>query len=120
MVTLPLELKEAPELALYEQQIHDLLEGERQLREKFRQDLSPSVRAEFINGEVIVHSPAVARHIVAKKRLLTLLDAHVNVHRLGLVLDEKALVALTRNDYEPDLSFFGPAKADIIQPDQHL
>jgi Uma2 family endonuclease len=32
-------------------------------------------------------------------------------HRLGVVLAEKALVALTRNDYEPDLCFFSTAKS---------
>lgn len=120
MVTLPPGLLEAPELALYEEQIRARLEDERARREQFREDLSPSVKAEFINGEVIVHSPAKARHIIAKKNLLALLDAYVESHRLGLVLDEKALVALTRNDYEPDLNFFGREKADAIQPDQHL
>lgn len=120
MVTLPSELKDAPELALYEERIHALLEEERRRREKFRDELSPSVKAEFINGEVIVHSPAMARHIIVKKRLLALLDSHVNVRRLGLVLDEKALVALTRNDYEPDINFYARDKADAIRPEQHL
>lgn len=120
MVTLPRELIEAPELALYEQQIRARLEDEQRRREKFREDLSPSVKAEFINGEVIVQSPAMARHIIAKKNLLKLLDTYVGVHRLGLVLDEKALIALTRNDYEPDINFFAPGKADTILPDQHL
>ena len=120
MVTLPTELKQAPELALYEAQIHAMLEEEGQRREKFRDASSPSVKAEFINGEVIVHSPAMARHIIAKKNLLRLLDTFVDLHRLGLVLDEKALVALSRNDYEPDINFFGRDKADAIQPDQHI
>lgn len=120
MVTLPPELLEAPELALYEEQIRARLADEQRRREKFREELSPSVKAEFINGEVIVHSPAMARHIIAKKNLLSLLDTYVKVHRLGLVLDEKALIALTRNDYEPDINFFAPAKAEAIKPDQHL
>jgi Uma2 family endonuclease len=120
MVALPPGLLEAPELALYQEQIRALLDEERLRREKFRQELSPSVKAEFINGEIIVHSPAMARHIIAKKNLLTLLDAHVKVHRLGLVLDEKALIALTRNDYEPDINFFSTPKAGSIQPDQHI
>jgi Uma2 family endonuclease len=119
MVTLPPELIEAPELALYEQQIRARLEDEQRRREKFREELSPSVKAEFINGEIIVQSPATARHIIAKKHLLKLLDTYVQLHGLGLVLDEKALIALTRNDYEPDINFFARAKADAIQPGQH-
>jgi Uma2 family endonuclease len=31
---------------------------------------------------------------------------------------EKILVALTRNDYEPDVCFFSAAKARTFQPDQ--
>src|SRR5438876_10864540 len=120
MVTLPPELLEAPELALYEEQIRARLEEEQRRRQKFREELSPDIKAEFINGEVIVHSPAMARHIIAKKRLLILLDGYVNVHKLGLVLDEKALVAFTRNDYEPDINFFSRNKADLIRPEQHV
>jgi Uma2 family endonuclease len=119
MVTLPPELLEAPELALFEQQVRARLEDEQRRREKFREELSPDEKAEFINGEVIVQSPATAKHIILKKHLLVLLDAHVRVHRLGLVLDEKALVGLTRNDYEPDINFFSRAKAEAIQPGQH-
>src|SRR5205809_740942 len=120
MVTLPPELLDAPELALYEEQIRARLADEQRRRQKFRDELSPDIKAEFINGEVIVHSPAMARHIIAKKQLLTLLDTHLKVHRLGLVLDEKALIALTRNDYEPDINFFSRNKADSIRPDQHI
>ena len=42
------------------------------------------------------------------------------VHRLGEVLIEKALVRLTRNDYEPDVLFYGKDKALQITPDQML
>jgi Uma2 family endonuclease len=116
MVTLPAELLAAPELALFEQQIRARLEDEQRRRLRFRDELSPEAKAEFINGEAMVHSPATAQHCIVRKHLLVLLDTHARVHRLGLVLDEKALVALTRNDYEPDIAFFGPEKATTIQP----
>ena|ERR1041385_1815003 len=120
MVTLPPEILEAPELALYEEQIRTRLADEQRRREQFREELSPSVKAEFINGDVIVQSPALARYIIATQNLLTLLDTHVKVRRLGLVLHEKALIALTRNDYEPDINFFASAKAGAIHSDQHI
>ena len=120
MVTLPSELLEAPELALYEQQIRARLEEERRLRHKFRDDLSVGLKAEFINGEVIVHSPATTRHTRARMHLSRLLSTYVEVHKLGLVLDEKALVSLTRNDYEPDILFYGPEQAAHIEPGQLL
>jgi Uma2 family endonuclease len=40
------------------------------------------------------------------------------VHRLGYVGFEKIMVSLTRNDYEPDICFFGTAKAAAFTPDQ--
>jgi Uma2 family endonuclease len=118
MVTLPSELLDAPELALYEQQIRARLEDEQRRREKFREELDPDVKAEFINGEVIVHSPATVRHNLVRKHLVVLLHTYVETHRLGAILDEKALIAMTRNDYEPDINFFGQAKAAQLSPDQ--
>ncbi len=120
MVTLPNELLEAPELALYEDQIKARLEKEGRLREKFRQELAPGRKAELINGEVIVHSPATTRHTRSRMLLSRLLSTHVETRKLGLVLDEKALVCLTRNDYEPDVLFYGPEKAAGIEPGQLL
>jgi len=118
MVRLPSELKEAPELALYQEQIRAILEEERSRREKFLDELSPEIKAEFINGEVIVQSPATFKHSLVRKHLVKLLDTFVSLRRLGVVLDEKALICLTRNDYEPDVSFFGTEKASLLTPDQ--
>ena len=118
MVTLPPNLLDAPELALYEEQIRARLEQEHQRRERFREELSPESKAEFINGEVFVHSPATLKHNLVRDLLHRLLSAYVDFHHLGLVLGEKALIALTRNDYEPDINFFGPETAARLTPDQ--
>lgn len=80
--------------------------------------MDDDVKAEFINGEVVVHSPALDRHNAAVLFLGSLLHAFVTDRNLGLVRAEKALVELTRNSYEPDVCYFGPAKAAAIQPDQ--
>jgi Uma2 family endonuclease len=37
---------------------------------------------------------------------------------LGHVGQEKVLITLTRNDYEPDIVYFGPQKAQSLTPDQ--
>lgn len=50
-------------------------------------------------------------------RLGTLLSAFSDTRELGIVVVEKALVELTRNSYEPDICYFGPAKAATIQPE---
>jgi Uma2 family endonuclease len=118
MVTLPPGLLEAPELALYEHEIRARLEDEQRRREKFRDEMLPDVKAEFINGEIIVHSPATVQHNLVRKRLVVLLDTHISIRRLGVLLDEKALIALTRNDYEPDINFFSQEKASQLAPQQ--
>lgn len=93
------------------------LAQERRLREKFYADISPEHKWEFIQGEVIMHSPALNRHLMATKHLFGLMDSHARVHQLGLVHMEKAMTCFPRNDYEPDVMFFGVAKLGLIGPD---
>jgi Uma2 family endonuclease len=108
----------SPRLGLYVRDLNDAWEREQAGRRQFREGLAADSKAEFINGKVIVHSPARERHNVATLCLSTLLHAHVAARGLGVVRVEKALVALTRNDYEPDVCFWGKAKAARILPDQ--
>lgn len=105
------ELLNSPELPRAFEQLSAVIGSERERRERFYDEITPSMKAEFINGEVIVHSPVSYAHSVASKNLLKMMDTYVIHRRLGVVLCEKALVALTRNDYEPDLCFFSASKA---------
>lgn len=66
---------------------------------------------EFINGEIIFHSPVKLQHNDATILLGMLLKAFVAKNKLGFVGVEKIMVSLTRNDYEPDICFFGKEKA---------
>ena len=75
-------------------------------------------KAEFINGEMVMHSPVKLRHNEAVRNLLVLLSIHVQQRDLGLVGFEKLLISLTRNDYEPDLCFFCVEHAIDFAPDQ--
>ncbi len=99
------------------QEAQRALGKERLLREKFYADITPEHKWEFIQGEVVMHSPALHRHLMAAKRLFGLLDAHARVWSLGLVHMEKAMTCFPRNDYEPDIMFFGPAKLSLIHAD---
>lgn len=92
-------------------------EDEQKLRQKFYADITPEHKWEFIQGEVIMHSPALNRHLVASQFLFGLLDAYARVKKLGLVRHEKAMTSFPRNDYEPDVLFFGIAKAALTGPD---
>lgn len=112
------QLIRSPRLPFYAQRIDAVLEQEAQRRQAFYAQIQEGEKVEFINGEVIVHSPVKLRHTAANKRLLVLLDAHVQRHDLGFVGMEKMMISLTRNDYEPDICFFDKAKADQFTPDQ--
>ncbi len=111
-------LTRSPRLPKLVTDLEELLRCETESRQHFYDALRPDQKAEFINGEVIVQSPAKTRHIEVTLRLATLLNSYVTARNLGKVLIEKALIALTRNDYEPDIVFFSTEKATDIQPDQ--
>lgn len=93
------------------------LAREHALRVKFYNDITPEHKWEFINGEVILHSPALHRHLMATKRLFRLMDTHCLMRACGEVHVEKAMTSFPRNDYEPDICFFGIAKASMLTPD---
>ena len=108
---------DAPELPELIQEAQRAIGREQKLRRKFYQDITPEHKWEFIQGEVVMHSPALNRHLVASQSLFKLLDAYVCVRKIGLVRHEKAMTTFPRNDYEPDVMYFGPAKTALIDPD---
>jgi Uma2 family endonuclease len=112
------ELLRSPSLPQLTHQLQAVLEAESALRQQFYDQVTDQQKAEFINGEVIVHSPVRLRHSQVSENLFSLLQLYVRKHALGYVGHEKLLIALTRNDYEPDICFFGRAKADAFTPDQ--
>jgi len=112
------ELLHSPRLALVAERLKDVLDAEQKRRERLRKELDPSQKAEFINGEVVMSTPARWRHNVVRNRLQNLLGSFVQLNDLGTVTVEKTLVALTRNDYEPDVVFFQKEQVRHFDPDQ--
>jgi Uma2 family endonuclease len=112
------ELLRSPSLPQLTHQLQAVLEAESARRRQFYDQVSDQQKAEFINGEVIVHSPVRLRHSQVSENLFSLLQLYVRKHALGHVGHEKLLIALTRNDYEPDICFFGKSKAAAFTPDQ--
>lgn len=110
-------LMQSPVLPEIIQDAQRALAREQKLRQKFYQDITPEHKWEFIQGEVIMHSPALHRHLLATKRLMGLMDAYVRIKQVGLVHMEKAMTTFPRNDYEPDIIFFGEAKAGQVTAD---
>jgi len=112
------QLLDSPRLPVIARQLDAVLADEKQRRRAFYAQISEEDKAEFINGEMVLHSPVRLRHNVSSKRLLVLMDAYVTTHNLGYVGFEKIMVSLTRNDYEPDICYFSQAKVATFTPDQ--
>jgi Uma2 family endonuclease len=110
-------LLDSPVLPELLEEAHKAWAREQKLRQKFYADITPEHKWEFIQGEVIMHSPALNRHLMATKRLFRIMDAYVSLKNLGVAHTEKAMTRFPRNDYEPDISFFGLTKAQITSPD---
>lgn len=106
----------SPELPDIVSVLSKRLRDEVPLRQKFYQDVTDDMKAEFIDGEVVMHSPVMNRHTQARMNLARLLAVHVQLGGGGQVSDEKCLCVFPRNDYEPDIVFFGPAKAAVLTP----
>lgn len=105
------QLLEAPNLSLLIEQANVRLSEESRRRAEFREWVTPGVKAEFINGEVVLHSPVKRGHLKSSGNLYKLLDTHVAVKDLGETSYDKGMIALTRNDYEPDICFWNKKKS---------
>ncbi len=109
-----LENPRMPEL-LHELQTY--WKNEQQLRAEFYEKIQPGDKWEFINGKIIMHSPAKEKHTEARQRLSYLLQTYVSLHPTGVVRDETTMVALQRNDYLPDIVYFSNEKSRLFEPD---
>ncbi len=114
------EILAQPQARLIVEQVSDALAKEQQKRQQFYEMIDEDMKAEFVNGEIIIHSPVKKRHNDATKRLFKLLDTFVEEKRLGFVGIEKIMISLTRNDYEPDICFFRKEKSEAFKPNQVL
>jgi len=112
------QILEMPNAAILAEQIQSALECEKAEREHFYETIEENRKMEFINGEILFQSPVRIEHNQATKKVCKLLDTFVDKHDLGFVGIEKILVSLTRNDYEPDVCFFGNAKAENFKTGQ--
>ncbi len=108
--TLLAPLRHSPRLVEAVDVLQHQLEQEKKRRRRFYEEMTPAQKIEFIDGDVVLHSPARNKHLDATKHILKLLDTYVSLHGLGTVKAEKCLCVFPRNDYEPDVVFFGTEK----------
>jgi len=102
----------------YVNRLKRIANEEMKLRELFYDTITEQQKAEFINGQTIMHSPVKLMHSKASDNLMTLLNLFVQKHDLGFVGHEKILISLTRNDFEPDICYFNKEKSDKFTPNQ--
>lgn len=103
-------LLQSPELVEHVQALNGFIALEHERRRKFHEEITEERKREFINGEVIVHSPSTNKHCQIVIRTASLLSTWCHLHELGQVLTEKTLCQFPRNDYEPDIVFFGASR----------
>jgi Uma2 family endonuclease len=111
-------LIQSPKLPLYIRRLEAALAEEQLKRARFYDTVREGEKTEFINGEVIMHSPVRLSHNDASFGLAQLVAAHVDPHKLGKVGHEKLMISLSRNDYEPDVCFWSKEKASTFTADQ--
>lgn len=110
------ELLQEPHAYLIIQEIQKILDNEKARRIAFYNNITEQEKVEFINGEIIVHSPVMKRHNSASLLLAQLMNIYNIKNQLGFVGIEKIMITLTRNDYEPDICFFKKEKSvDFVE-----
>jgi Uma2 family endonuclease len=114
------EILKEPDAYFLLQEAHIALEDEKVRRIAFYNDITEQEKVEFINGEIIVHSPVMKRHNATSLLLAQLMNVYNIKNKLGFVGIEKIMITLTRNDYEPDICFFRKVKSDDFVEKQTL
>ena len=110
-------LKHSPRLPDVVKELLGLLRAEADRRQHFYEWLNEDLKAEFIDGEVVLHSPVRNAHMTATINLSFLILAWIRRRKLGEVKVEKCLCVFPRNDYEPDIAFFNAEKASQFTAD---
>lgn len=115
------DLLDAPDLPLKLDAARKVLDLEAEQRRRFRDEILPHQKGEFINGRTVMHSPARHSHNHCGSLISRLLGSYLS-HAApgGVLVYEKALCTFSRNDYEPDIVWFSPEKAAAIGPDTML
>ncbi len=120
MDTILMELKQRPNLKSLVQELNQYVQEEEKLRQAFYNQISEEYKAEFINGEIIIHPPARRIHGLIKVNLLVVINVFVDMHELGEGDGEKRMIELTRNSYQPDIVCFLNDKVAHFKDDQML
>lgn len=114
------QLKDSPDAVLIVNQFQTYLKTEKDKRQEFYDLVHENIKAEFINGEIILHSPVRMKHLVVSSNVSFELMSYVKNHNLGFVGIEKMMITLSRNNYEPDIVFYRKEVSQTFKDDQKL
>ena len=111
------DIIDSPKLPDFVNELQQYLLQEEAKRNAFYENIRDDEKVEFINGEVVHHSPAKHKHTLIISYINYILIKFVRKKKLGVVTSEKSLIKLRRNDFEPDICFFRKEVADSFEPD---
>ncbi len=110
----------SPKLPQYISELQQVLKEEKQHRIEFYNNITEDDKAEYINGEIILHSPVMLRHNDAITFIYSILTVYNTLNGLGKLGIEKCMIELSRNSYEPDIVFWKSNKADKFTAKQKI
>jgi Uma2 family endonuclease len=108
------EVKNSLNMPQIIQELENLQAKETNKRKEFYALVHENIKAEFINGEIVFQSPVKRGHWKISARLSSRMSLFVEKEKIGEIGIEKAMIHCTRNDYEPDICFFGNQKAQTF------
>ena len=120
MICILMPLIQSPKLKEHFIKFKDYIKKEQQNRKDFYGLVTEDMNAEFINGEVVIHSPVTDEHESTFFDLASLLHIYITINKLGRITQEKLMLASTRNNYEPDICFFSVAQPKKIKERRKL
>ncbi len=114
------KIMESPDAPKQIEALVEAMNAEKLRRAQFREWATPPIKAEFINGEIIVHAPSAYQHWSVLSSIASIISIYVHARNLGSVGIAKVMIGLERNDYEPDLVFFPEEKAEQFDEEQEI
>ena len=104
------QVLDEPDLHEYRRRINERWADEQRRRAEYRDWLDEDKRAEWINGEIVMHTPERWAHGVPIDLINDLLRTWLRGKKLGATASNK-LIEFARNDYIPDLCYW---PADVV------
>ncbi len=110
----------SPELPQLLDELNQFWADEQNRRLDFYNWVTPEMKAEFVEGEILVHSPVRSKHNIVLINIVTDAKNLLRKIKTGYLGVEKIMTRFTRNDYEPDICYFRAEKSKTFKDDQTI